>query len=98
MAFRKPNIAPMSQVPPQRRGRVVGRFCHACGGVFMRHATVHRGKGLGLFTRDHVAAPCTYEGEPFEAGADWWEFAVELLPAPATEEAEETEETADSPA
>jgi len=94
--FRRPDVAPMSQLAEARRGRIVGRFCHACGGVFTRHAAVHRGKGLGLSTRDHVSSPCTYEGEPFAVGADWWEFAVEVLPAPTEEPP--TADTAEVPA
>jgi hypothetical protein len=33
-----------------------------------------------MYGRDHVASPCAHEGEMFEAGADWWEPAVEIVP------------------
>lgn len=85
MAYRRPNAAPASVVEPARRGRPLGRFCHSCGGTFPPHLSVHRGKGVGLSTRDHVASPCTHEGDRFEEGEEWWEPAVEVLPASAGE-------------
>ncbi len=72
-------------MPAERRGPVVGRFCKTCGSIYARFAAGHKGKPV--YGKDHVAAPCSHEGEPFEPGDDWWEPAVELLPAPA--EAEE---------
>ncbi len=80
MVFRKLEAAPEGAVEPERRGRVVGRFCRACGGFYPLYGARHLGKpALG---RDHVASTCTHEGEPFEPGDDWWEAAVEILPAP----------------
>ncbi len=84
MAYRRLALAPVSGVPEARRGAVGGRFCHGCGGVYPRFAVRHAGKPM--YGKDHVSAPCSNEGKPFLAGADWWEAAVELLPAPAVEE------------
>lgn len=86
MAFRRPDVAPQSIVDPARRGREVGRFCHRCKSVFPLHLGIHRGKGIGLFGRDHVISPCSHEGEPFEPGDNWWEPAVEMLAAEAAAE------------
>jgi len=71
--------APESSLPAERRGRVVGRFCHGCRSIYSPLARRHAGKPV--YGRDHVAAPCANEGRAFEPGADWWEPAVELLPA-----------------
>ena len=35
------------------------------------------------YGRDHIASPCSHEGESFEPGANWWEPAVEVLPEAA---------------
>jgi hypothetical protein len=78
--YRVPQAAPASQLPPERRGPVVGRFCKACGAVYPKFRTRHSGKSL--YGRDHIASPCTHEGEPFEPGDAWWEPAVQPLPAP----------------
>ncbi|MEE8137820.1 MAG: hypothetical protein V3T81_02960 [Thermoanaerobaculia bacterium] len=75
-----PRPAPRSQIPEERRGRVVGRFCLTCGSVYSQHAARHAGKPM--YGKDHLAAPCTQEGEKFEVGESWWEPAVEVLPAP----------------
>jgi hypothetical protein len=73
--------APASALPPERRGRVVGRFCRSCKAVYPRFAARHAGRPE--HGRDHVAAPCAYEGMEFAAGAAWWEPAVEVLPPAA---------------
>ena len=72
--------APSSQLPEERRGRVLGRFCHGCNSVYPLHRGKHSGKPS--YGRDHIASPCAHEGEPFEPGATWWELAVEVLPPP----------------
>ena len=79
MAYRRVNAAPASQVAPERRGAEAGIFCLACGNVYPLHRSHHRGKPA--FGKDHVAAPCAHEGDSFRDGADWWEPAVEILPA-----------------
>jgi len=81
MVNRQPNPAPQSLVAAERRGPVVGRFCRSCYETYALHTGRHAGKPV--FGRDHVASPCAQEGEPFAPGADWWEDAVEVLPAPA---------------
>ena len=81
MAYRGPEAAPASCIPAERRGRVLGRFCLACGEVYSLHAGFHSGKPL--HGKDHVASPCPHEGEAFDPGESWWEPAVEVLPAPA---------------
>jgi hypothetical protein len=80
--FRTPQPAPLSAVPEDRRGPVVGRFCRTCGATFSRHQARHQGKGV--YSRDHVASPCSHEGEAFAASEPWWEPAVVVLPLPAT--------------
>lgn len=80
MAYRGPEAAPASRIPAERRGRVLGRFCLACGEVYSQHAGFHSGKPL--HGKDHVASPCPHEGEAFDPGEGWWEPAVEVLPAP----------------
>ncbi|GMU66094.1 MAG: hypothetical protein AMXMBFR36_23680 [Acidobacteriota bacterium] len=79
--YRQPPSAPVSSLPAERRGMEVGRFCRKCQSVYPLFAAVHRGKPA--HGRDHVASPCSQEGRPFVPGADWWEPAVEVLPAPA---------------
>ena len=76
--FRMPHAAPESQVPEEKRGRTIGRFCLVCSTIFPLHRAKHTGKGM--YGRDHVASPCAHEGERFEAGADWWQPAVEIVP------------------
>ncbi len=80
MTYRTAMPAPESRVPESRRGRRVGTFCLACGSVYPLHRAFHRGKPV--YGRDHIASPCSHEGEPFEAGASWWEPAVEVSSAP----------------
>lgn len=77
--YRAPRAAPQSQIPEDRRGRVVGRFCHSCGSVYSLFAEKHVGKPV--HGKDHISAPCSEEGKVFAAGAPWWEPAVEVLPA-----------------
>lgn len=80
MTYRVPSAAPQSRVPVERRGTVLGRFCHACDSVYSRHASAHAGKPM--HGKDHISATCSHEGEPFLPGAEWWEDAVEVLPPP----------------
>lgn len=79
--YRQIPSAPQSSLAPERRGREIGRFCSGCQSVYSRLTTHHVGKPV--FGRDHVASPCAHEGRPFDAGAGWWEPAVEVLPPPA---------------
>lgn len=80
----QPPSAPQSLIPPERRGAVVGRFCRVCQAVYPLHAARHSGKPS--HGKDLVSSPCSYEGRPFETGADWWEPAVDVLPpAPVAE-------------
>jgi hypothetical protein len=76
-----PPSAPESALAPERRGRIVGRFCHGCRSVYPLFSARHTGKPS--FGRDHVGSPCAYEGAEFSAAASWWESAVEVLPLPA---------------
>lgn len=75
---RAPHPAPQSQIPNERRGEVVGRFCHGCGATFSIHTSIHKGKGL--YSKDHISSPCAHEGDRFQEGEDWWEPAVLVLP------------------
>jgi hypothetical protein len=81
MVYRAPSAVPQSQVAPERRGPVVGHFCRVCATLYPLHRAIHAGQPM--YGRDHIAAPCTHEGDVFAAGEEWWEPAVELLPAPA---------------
>jgi len=78
--YRQVNAAPYSMLPPERRGRELGRFCKGCASVYPLHAPRHHGKPM--FGRDHVASPCAYEGRAFAPEAGFWEPAVEVLDAP----------------
>jgi len=89
---RAPHPAPLSQIPEDRRGKVLGRFCHACGATFSIHSSVHKGKGL--YSKDHIASPCSHEGDRFEEGQDWWEPAVAVLPPEPEEESARDESAA----
>lgn len=80
MTLRIPAVAPVSRLAPERRGAVLGRFCHSCSIVFGQHLARHVGKGIT--GRDHIASPCPHEGETFRTGESWWEPAVQVLPAP----------------
>lgn len=71
--------APASSLDPARRGQTVGLFCKGCHAIYPSLAPRHTGKPA--YGKDHIVAPCSYEGQPFADGADWWEPAVELLPA-----------------
>lgn len=81
MVYLRPDFAPSSRLPEERRGGVKGRFCLSCGAIYSQYAARHRGKPV--YGNDHVGAPCSHEGEEFEPGAGWWEPAVEVLPAAA---------------
>jgi len=76
--YRFPHAAPQSQIPEERQGRTIGQFCLVCGSIYPLHRKLHRDKAM--YGRDHIASPCTHEGDEFEAGANWWEPAVEVLP------------------
>jgi len=76
-----PPSAPESALAPERRGPVLGRFCHGCKAVYPLFAARHVGKAS--FGRDHISSPCPYEGREFDPVEGWWEPAVEVLPAPA---------------
>ncbi len=80
MVYRLPPAGPASQIPPERRGAVMGRFCLICAAVYPLHRAVHAGQPV--YGRDHIASPCAHEGDTFTPGASWWEPAVEVLPAP----------------
>jgi hypothetical protein len=80
MVYRVPATAPESQVPSDRRGRLMGHFCLVCATVYPLHRAVHHGKPV--YGRDHIASPCAHEGDAFVPGEAWWEPAVEVLPAP----------------
>ncbi len=85
--YRAPNVAPRGLVAEERRGPVRGHFCRACGSVYSLYSSRHKGKPM--YGKDHVAAPCTHEGQRFEEEAVWWEPAVEVLPVPAAPESRE---------
>jgi hypothetical protein len=76
MVYRAPRVAPASGLPPERRGKVVGRFCLTCSNVYPLYAPAHKGKPF--YGKDHVATTCTHEGEEFSEGVAWWEPAVEV--------------------
>jgi hypothetical protein len=76
--YRMPHAAPESTVPEEKRGRTIGRFCKVCSTIYPEHRSRHR--GTPMYGRDHIPSPCAHEGEAFEAGADWWEAAVEIVP------------------
>jgi hypothetical protein len=78
MVYRHPHAAPLSQLLPERQGRVVAYFCHSCGYFYPEHRSRHSGKPL--YGRDHIASPCAHEGDLFAPGETWWELAVEVLP------------------
>ena len=87
MVYRYPHAAPQSQLPKERRGRTIGRFCKVCGSIYPVHRRLHRGKPM--YGRDHIASPCSHEGDAFEEGAAWWEPAVEVLPEAIEKQAED---------
>lgn len=82
--YRNPQGAPQSTIDAERRGPVVGRFCHTCGATFSQHQSVHKGKGV--YSKDHIASPCSHEGDEFAPGEDWWEPAVLVLPVTRDED------------
>lgn len=79
MTYRSLSLVPVGNVPEERRGSVGGRFCRDCGAVYPRFAARHAGRPI--YGKDHISSPCSNEGKLFAAGADWWEDAVEMLPA-----------------
>jgi|SRR6185295_3679654 len=81
MVYRLPHAAPASRIAEERRGRVVGQFCLVCATIYPEQRLRHVGKPM--YGRDHIASPCAHEGDLFEAGASWWEPAVEVLPEAA---------------
>jgi hypothetical protein len=81
MVYRVPPVAPQSQLPPDRRGPVMGQYCLVCASLYPLHRATHTGRPV--YGRDHIASPCAHEGDIFAAGATWWEPGVEVLPAPA---------------
>jgi hypothetical protein len=81
MVYRVPPAAPASQIPPDRRGRVMGHYCLICASLYPLHRATHTGRPV--YGRDHIASPCSHEGDVFEPGASWWEPGVEVLPAAA---------------
>ena len=94
--YRIPQPAPASQVAVERRGKVLGRFCKACGSVYPGNRARHSGKPL--YGKDHVASPCSHEGDAFTPGEDWWEAAVEVLPPPPAAAEETAAATSGAPA
>ena len=80
MVYRVPQVAPQSQVPPERRGRVLGHFCLVCASVYSLHGATH--KGRPVYGRDHIASTCAHEGDVFAPRESWWEPAVEVLAPP----------------
>ena len=81
MVYRAPRAAPVSRILEERRGALVGRFCHGCNQIFPLQRPMHAGDPI--YGRDHVGSTCPYEGAAFEQGASWWEPAVGVLPAAA---------------
>jgi len=81
MVYRVPPAAPQSQVPADRRGRLLGRFCLVCASLYPLHRATHSGRPV--YGRDHIASPCAHEGDLFAPGESWWEPGVEVLPPPA---------------
>ena len=88
MVYRLPHAAPESQVPGDRRGRQIGRFCLICATIYPLHRGRHTGKPM--YGRDHIASTCAHEGDLFTDGHDWWEWAVEVLPEAAQSPANAT--------
>jgi hypothetical protein len=82
MVYRFPHAAPLSQLPPEKQGRMIGYFCHTCGFFYPEHRKKHSGKPL--YGRDHIASPCSHEGDLFAPGETWWELAAEVLPEALT--------------
>jgi hypothetical protein len=88
MVFRLPHAAPEGQIPADRRGRSIGRFCLICASIYPLHRRRHTGRPL--YGRDHVASPCAHEGDFFGEQAEWWQPAVEVLPEAAGQPANAT--------
>jgi hypothetical protein len=59
----------------------MGHYCLICASLYPLHRATHTGRPV--YGRDHIASPCTHEGDVFEPGASWWEPGVEVLPAAA---------------
>ena len=96
MVYRVPPAAPLSQVPPDRRGRVMGHYCLICASLYPLHRATHTGRPV--YGRDHIASPCTHEGDVFEPGASWWEPGIEVLSAAAESPAGAAHQPAAQPA
>lgn len=96
MVYRHPEAAPRSQIAEERRGRMIGRFCHTCGSIYPVHRTTHSGKAM--YGKDHISAPCAHEGDVFDPAAPWWEPAVEVLPNALDNVAEAGGRVVNSPA
>lgn len=96
MVYRVPQTAPLSQLTEQRRGRIVGRFCHTCGSIYPLHRATHSGKPV--YGKDHISSTCAHEGESFEPSGPWWEPAVEVLPIVSEHAAAGSEKVTGSPA
>ncbi|MDX1643839.1 MAG: hypothetical protein R3244_05715 [Thermoanaerobaculia bacterium] len=95
MPYRRLPLAPESQVETERRGAVRGRFCKVCGAIYPRFAARHSGKPM--YGKDHVASPCTQEGDAFDDGESWWEPAVEVTPAGSSDDGDEGGSPSDTP-
>ena len=78
MTYRLPQIGPVSALAEDRRGLPAARFCKSCQEFYPLHGGRHHGKPL--YGKDHIASPCSHEGEAFVDDADWWEPAVQILP------------------
>ena len=85
--YRFPHAAPQSQIPEERQGRTIGRFCLVCGSIYPLYRGRHQGKAM--YGRDHIASPCSHEGDVFEESASWWQPAVEVLPEAVVKAAED---------
>lgn len=84
MTYRVSAAAPASSLPEAQRGPVVGRYCFVCNQVFPTHRMRHVGRPV--YGRDHIPSPCTHEGDAFgevpAASDPWWDWAVDVKPAP----------------
>ncbi len=93
MPYRRLPLSPLSQVATERRAAVRGRFCKVCGAIYPRFVAQHSGKPI--YGKDHVASPCTHEGDAFDEAESWWEPAVEVAPAEPTDDGDEDDSSPD---